>query len=279
MDIDATKSRLDDTRSVTINGNQIPNIATVNAATTISAQSGQTVAFAGLIQTDSQQLVRGIPLISDLPVVGPLLSYTQDKETRTELLVIMTPHVIRNQEELDAFRYTESERMSWCLADVMEVYGGINVTSRPGAWCPCGGCGDCNICRANTSTPVIFPDTNPSGTMQPTEMNSVVEPVQIEPVPEPVPSEQEGLRLPPAPVDSSMQAAPTRVMHAAAKPAGRESGVANSSLQPAQFSAMTAGYDGSDTASNTRPWPQPNAGTWQTGQPQATARRLPPGPN
>jgi hypothetical protein len=269
MDIDTTKSRIDYTRTVTIAETVIPNIATINAATTISARSGQTVAFAGLIQTDSQQSVKGIPYISRLPVVGPLLSYTEDREIRTELLVIMTPHVIRAEEELDMFRYSESERMSWCLADVLELYGDVGLSSRPGDWCPCGGCGHCHICRSHEGAPVIFPDSNPTG---------VIEHVETEPVPVPVPEEEE-LRLPPPVHTSGTQMRPVAPTD---QPVVQMAGTPAPGQPPAQFPAATAAYSGTVWMPNQ----QTAEAAWRSGGnapvPQApqevTARRLPPSP-
>jgi type II secretory pathway component GspD/PulD (secretin) len=286
MDVQAVKSRIDEANAVVIDGNVIENIATVSAITTVSAQSGQTIVFAGLIQTDSQQVVRGIPYMSNLPVVGPLFSFTQDRERRTELLIIMTPHVIRDEEELDMFRYAESERMSWCLADVLEVYGNVGLSSRPGNWCPCGGCGYCEICLGNAATPVIFPDTNPTG---------VVEPVEIEPVPEPVPSEQGTPLLPPPVHSSSIQTTPAGMVRPPIgtprePPPWRPVGPA---AKPTQFPAMPAGYEGNGPARNWETQAFDTAGSdgrptapamWtaapqQPAQPQETFKRLPPDPN
>ena len=184
MDIEATKSRIDFARSVEIDGNTIPNIVTVNAVATISAASGQTVVFAGLIQTDKQQELRGIPFISRLPVIGPLLSYTEDRDVRQELLIIMTPHVIHDNDEdqTATIRYAESERMSWCLADVVDIYGDVGMSARPGWWCE----GEWQHFRR---APVIFPAVNPTG---------------LEPTPLPVPIADDGeLDLPPLPVEPS----------------------------------------------------------------------------
>jgi type II secretory pathway component GspD/PulD (secretin) len=182
MDIEATKSRIDEARSVTIDGNEIPNIVTVNAVATISAASGQTVVFAGLIQTNKQQELRGIPYVSRLPVVGPLLSYTEDRDVRSELLIIMTPHVVHDNDEdqIATINYTESERMSWCLADVVDLYGDVGLSARPGWWCE-------GEWRCFHRAPVIFPAENPTG---------------LEPTPVPMPVEdQDEVELPPVPVE------------------------------------------------------------------------------
>jgi len=179
MQVDVARSRIDDTRVVNINGNDIANIAEISASTTISANSGQTVVFAGLIQSNKALEVRGFPYVSRLPVVGPLLSYTQDSEVRTELLIILTPTVIHNNDEDQnaMIRYAESERMSWCLADVVDIYGDVGLSARPGWWCD----GEWQ-CR-HRAAPVIFPHVDPAG-------------ANVEPVPQPIEADELDPALP-----------------------------------------------------------------------------------
>ena len=180
MDIEATKSKVSD-EGPTIDGDLIPNVTTVSAVATISANSGQTVVFAGLISTEKQQELRGIPFVSRLPAIGPLLSYTEDVDIRKELLIIMTPYVVRDNDEdqIASINYAESERMSWCLADVVDLYGDVGLSARPGWWCE----GEWQRFRR---APVIFPAVNPTG---------------LEPPPTPVPLEEEDeVDLPPLPV-------------------------------------------------------------------------------
>ena len=160
MEVDAEKSRLDETNSVTINGNVIPNIVSLTASTTISARSGQTVIFAGLIETERTTNVRGIPYLSDIPVLGRLFEFRSDQNTRYELLIVMTPHVVRSDEDFDLIRQTESERMSWCLSDVAEVFGATGFSARPGCWCHAYPC-RCQNHPHRTS--VLYPDVTPGG--------------------------------------------------------------------------------------------------------------------
>ncbi len=103
----------------------IPNIAQSEANTTLMARSGQTVVFAGLIQEEKAHERRGTPVLSDIPVIGPLFQYEADEVRRKELLIIMTPYLINDADEetIDMFNNDEMERMHWCLCDVTEVYG------------------------------------------------------------------------------------------------------------------------------------------------------------
>ena len=67
-------------------------------STRIAVQDGQTVALAGLIRDNSQEGNAGIPFLKDVPLVGTLFSSQNNTRQRTELLVMLTPHVINNQQ-------------------------------------------------------------------------------------------------------------------------------------------------------------------------------------
>jgi general secretion pathway protein D len=60
----------------------------------VSIQSGETVALGGLIQDRAARSKSGIPILSSVPIVGSLFSTTDNTGVRTELLVLITPHVI-----------------------------------------------------------------------------------------------------------------------------------------------------------------------------------------
>ena len=86
----------------------IPHIDQSRISTTVAVQSGETVALGGLIQDTRTRKTQGIPLLSRLPIVGPLFGSKQDDTDRTELLVLITPRVVRNMDE--ARRVTEELR-------------------------------------------------------------------------------------------------------------------------------------------------------------------------
>ena len=107
------------------NGNpvlQAPINAT-EAQTTIMSRSGQTTVFSGLIQETKTNINRGAPILSDLPIIGPLFKFESDQAARSELLIIMTPYLIDTDEAIDRQNQDEMERMNWCICDVAEVYG------------------------------------------------------------------------------------------------------------------------------------------------------------
>jgi general secretion pathway protein D len=77
-------------------------------STRVAVQDGQTVALAGLIRDNAQEGNSGIPFLKDVPVLGTLFSSQDNQRQRTELLVMLTPHVINNQQ--DARALTEDLR-------------------------------------------------------------------------------------------------------------------------------------------------------------------------
>lgn len=70
--------------------------------TRVAIQDGQTVGLAGLIQDTSETSNSGIPWLKDIPILGSLVSSQDNTRNRRELLVLITPHVIRDQREARA---------------------------------------------------------------------------------------------------------------------------------------------------------------------------------
>jgi general secretion pathway protein D len=65
--------------------------------TRLAVQDGQTIGVAGLIRDSAQEQNSGIPFLKDIPVISTLLSTQNNTRTRTELLVLITPHVVQDQ--------------------------------------------------------------------------------------------------------------------------------------------------------------------------------------
>ena len=101
---------------------QVP-INSTEAQTTIISRSGQTIVFSGLIQETKEHVERGTPILSDLPVIGPLFKFESDTASRSELLIIMTPYLVDTDGAIEAQNAQEMDKMHWCLCDVAEIYG------------------------------------------------------------------------------------------------------------------------------------------------------------
>jgi len=85
-----------------------PTISQRRIASTVAVNSGETIALGGLIRDSNTEAVTGVPLLSDIPILGNLFKTTSDIKRRTELLVLLTPRVVRNSG--DARTITEDLR-------------------------------------------------------------------------------------------------------------------------------------------------------------------------
>ena len=85
-----------------------PTIQQRSIQTTVAVQSGNTVALGGLIQESKTEGVTGVPLLSEIPLLGNLFKTTSESSFRTELLILLTPRVVRN--ELEAAKVTDELR-------------------------------------------------------------------------------------------------------------------------------------------------------------------------
>ena len=110
------------------NGTTIPSIKTRRAETTLEIPSGGSMAMAGLIQEQTKQAVNGLPGLDQLPVLGALFRSQDFIDNQTELMVLVTPYVVRAvaQKELsrpdDGFA-PASDSQSTLLARINRTYG------------------------------------------------------------------------------------------------------------------------------------------------------------
>jgi pilus assembly protein CpaC len=111
-----------------VGGTTIPSIKTRRAETTLEIPSGGSMAMAGLIQEQTKQAVNGMPGIDQLPVLGQLFRSQDFVNKETELMVVVTPYIVRAvaQKELsrpdDGFA-PASDSQSFLLARINRIYG------------------------------------------------------------------------------------------------------------------------------------------------------------
>jgi general secretion pathway protein D len=117
-----------------------PQIKTTRATTTVSAASGQTIVLSGLLTKSTFDLHRRVPLLADIPLIGDLFRYDAVQQSRKELLIILTPRVIRSELDAEMLKQVESSRMSWVLSDVIEMHGPSGLRTRGDAWDDVPGC-------------------------------------------------------------------------------------------------------------------------------------------
>lgn len=88
--------------SVNTAGIQSPAFLERNVASRVVVQDGQTLGLAGLIRDNSSRKNEGFPWIKNVPLLGALFSQQTNSRARTELLVLITPHVVYNQRDARA---------------------------------------------------------------------------------------------------------------------------------------------------------------------------------
>ncbi|MHC4878713.1 MAG: secretin N-terminal domain-containing protein [Planctomycetota bacterium] len=127
MELDAEKSNLGPEAdgipvSVSSDGGIIrsPRVNITTAQTTVSAASGETIIIGGLITTENTTISRRVPWLSEVPLVGELFKFDGSSNIRKELLIILTPNVIRDSSQSEHLKQLEMARMSWISQDIHE---------------------------------------------------------------------------------------------------------------------------------------------------------------
>jgi len=88
-------SALDFANGISLSGFRVPALTTRRAETDVELRDGQSFAIAGLLDNISQDDAAAIPILSKLPIIGPLFKSTAKRSERTELMVLITPRLVR----------------------------------------------------------------------------------------------------------------------------------------------------------------------------------------
>jgi pilus assembly protein CpaC len=110
------------------NGSTIPSIKTRRAETTLEIPSGGSMALAGLIQQQTKQAVNGLPGLAEIPVLGTLFRSRDFVSNQTELMILVTPYVVRAVAQKDLSRPDDgfasaSDPQSDLLGSINRIYG------------------------------------------------------------------------------------------------------------------------------------------------------------
>jgi Flp pilus assembly secretin CpaC len=93
MDINPVVSSLDWTNSVTISGFNIPAMRSSEVTTKVSLVSGGMLTLGGLLQREQAEIVRKIPVLSDIPIIGNLFKHKSFSAGDTELVIFVSPRI------------------------------------------------------------------------------------------------------------------------------------------------------------------------------------------
>ncbi|MBV1696369.1 MAG: type II and III secretion system protein family protein [Hyphomicrobiales bacterium] len=95
LKIDTQVSELSNDGALVLSGTQIPSLRKRQALSTVELPSGGSLAMAGLISDTTRQNIDGMPGLKDLPILGTLFRSRDFQQSESELVVIVTPYVVR----------------------------------------------------------------------------------------------------------------------------------------------------------------------------------------
>jgi pilus assembly protein CpaC len=121
-------SEVSNDNSINITGISVPSIKTRRAETTLEIPSGGAMAMAGLIQEQTKQAINGLPGLSTLPVLGSLFRSRDYVNNQTELMVLVTPYIVRAVAQKDLSRPDDgfaaaSDPQADLLGSINRLYG------------------------------------------------------------------------------------------------------------------------------------------------------------
>jgi pilus assembly protein CpaC len=90
----AEVSGLDTQKGISLGPSVVPALRTRWAETMVYMRGGSTMVIAGLINEESQKFTAGVPILSDIPILGELFRFTDSRKVQTELVVFVTPTLI-----------------------------------------------------------------------------------------------------------------------------------------------------------------------------------------
>lgn len=119
--------------SITAGGVQIPSLFTRMAETTVELGSGQSFMIAGLIQNNAVNSIDKAPGLGDVPVLGALFRSTSFRRNETELVIVVTPYLVKPIEEKDVRLPTDGYRAPGELQRLfgMQAHDGETGGQRP----------------------------------------------------------------------------------------------------------------------------------------------------
>lgn len=119
---------------VTIEGSVIPGFITRRAQTAVELKDGQSFAIAGLLSDTVRELSGRYPLLGDIPILGNLFRSSLYQKKQTELVIIVTPHLVKplgpGPHPLPTDSFIEPDALDFYLFGRLEGYAG--ETAQPG---------------------------------------------------------------------------------------------------------------------------------------------------
>ena len=113
MSVEPEVSSLDFSGGLEIGGFQIPVLLARRASTVVEVADGQTFAIAGLMDNKLTESGRKVPILGDIPIIGALFRSNSTQQSRTELLVLVTPHLVGGDMQVPELPTGEPGTWNW----------------------------------------------------------------------------------------------------------------------------------------------------------------------
>jgi general secretion pathway protein D len=107
------------------------------AETTVVVADEQTIVLGGLITKNDDTITRKVPWLGDVPVIGKAFRYESNTFRRTELLIFLTPRIIKNNDYNETYKQIEASRVHFTESSAEEIHGplyGIPAESASSGW-------------------------------------------------------------------------------------------------------------------------------------------------
>jgi hypothetical protein len=138
MEVVATKDQISPNNTVPISADPVtgttfesPVIDTATAQASVSVRDGQTIVLGGMITRTEATTERKVPWLADLPLLGAVFRYDSHTLRRTELLIFLTPRIMKTPADYEEQKQVESERMSFSLERAEEIHGPLFSLPKP----------------------------------------------------------------------------------------------------------------------------------------------------
>ncbi|MCB2080022.1 MAG: type II and III secretion system protein family protein [Novosphingobium sp.] len=138
-------SELSSQGSVQLNGYQVPALTIRRAETTVELGSGQSFMIAGLLSSNSQNTIEKTPGAGDLPILGSLFRSTSFRRGETELVIVVTPYLVKPVNASDIVLPTDGFKAP---NELQRILGNVDSDSESGA---------------KSYGPTVAPDTQAAG--------------------------------------------------------------------------------------------------------------------
>jgi pilus assembly protein CpaC len=119
LKIEPEVSQLDPTNVVQVGNVAVPSLIVRRAHTTVELRDGQSFAMAGLLQNTGNANLEQLPWLADVPVLGALLRSTQYLKKETDLVIIVTPHLVQPARPGDPLRVPTDNAVAGNDADLI----------------------------------------------------------------------------------------------------------------------------------------------------------------